>query len=284
MTTLNRSDKIFFSDTLREDYPEIYKELAAILSRHNIAVGILEGTYDYWCRDYMPVQVSRGEFVQFKYHPDYLKNLRRYETPTRVSAKLAREITGATVKVSSLIADGGNFTFAGIWNEEGFTPVVIMTEKIFAENSGVAKENVTEELRALFPGYKLLFLPWDREDICGHTDGIVRYLGNNRLLVNLNVYPDDIAATMRERLESCFELVDLELDFYDDDSWAYINMIQTESVIIVPGLGLPSDAQVLNQIKRLFPDYEDRVYQVPMSSVIKKYGGASNCLSWTFVD
>ena len=283
MTNPKRPDNIFFSDTFRKDYPGIYNELAAILSRHNIAAGILDGTYDYWCRDYMPVQVARGEFVQFKYHPDYLKNLRRYETPTCVTAELSKRITGNSVKVSSLIADGGNFTFAGIDNEQGFTPVVIMTEKIFVENRAIAKENVIEELHALFPGYKLLFLPWDREDICGHTDGIVRYLGNNRLLVNLNVYPDDIAATMREILESCFEVIDLKLSSYTDDSWAYVNMIQTDRVIIVPGLGLPYDVQALSQIKELFPDYEERVYQVQMSSVIKKYGGALNCLSWTFV-
>lgn len=278
-------DHIFVSDTLLKDYPSIYNELTKILTRHNISHGILDHTADYWCRDYMPVQVYDNEWIQFRYHPDYLKGQRHYETPTEVSLRLAERLTGAHIRQSSLIADGGNFTFATHREGDKTTPVVIMTDKIFLENPELTRDAITAQLQTLLPRHKFLFLPWDNndeKDPYGHTDGIVHPIGENRLLVNLHIYPKSIARKMREILESYFELVDLELSYYPINSWAYINMIQTRDVIIVPGLGLKSDMEAFQQICRLFPQYEGHIYQIPMGQITPKYGGALNCLSWSF--
>lgn len=256
--------------------------MSEILSHHNVRHGVLKGTADYWCRDYMPIQVDYDKFVQFRYHPDYLNKYRDYETPTEVSVKLAKKLTSASIEISPIIADGGNFTFASIKRGRGLTPVLVMTEKVFFENYEEAGENIVNQLEQLFPKHKLLFLPWDRCDVCGHTDGILHAVGLNKVLVNLKIYPDNIATRMREILESCFKVIDLELSDYHEYSWAYINMIHTKDVIIVPGLGLPTDIEAINHIKRLFPQYKDRIYQVQIPSIVKKYGGALNCLSWSF--
>ena len=69
-------------------------------------------------------------------------------------------------------------------------------------------------------------------------------------------------------------MIDLKLSDYHDMSWAYINMIHTQNVIIVPGLGIPTDKEALQHIKELFPDYQDRIYQVQMPSIVKRGGGA----------
>ena len=69
-------DYVFFSENLKRYYPKVYNELTEILSKHDMHYGVLKGTADYWCRDYMPVQVDGNSFVQFKYHPDYLEGLR----------------------------------------------------------------------------------------------------------------------------------------------------------------------------------------------------------------
>lgn len=277
-------DYVFFSENLKRYYPKVYHELDNILSRHQVFHDVLKDTADYWCRDYMPVQVLGNNFVQFRYHPDYLEGLRDYETSTTVSVGLAEKLNlfPINIKVSPIVADGGNFTFATIKKGRGFTPVVIMTEKIFIENPDMGRDNIISQLESLFPNYKLLFLPWDREDVCGHTDGIVHAVGNNKLLVNLNVYPDDMAIKMRTILESYFKVIDLELSDYHDMSWAYINMIQTHNVIIIPGLGTSTDEEALIHIRKLFPEYKDRIYQVQMPSIVKKGGGALNCLSWSF--
>lgn len=274
---------VFFSENLKRYYPKLYRILTEILSKHKVCHGILKGTADYWCRDYMPVQVCGSSFVQFRYHPDYLEGLRDYETPTDVSIELTKTLLpDSLISVSSIIADGGNFTFGVIKKGQGYTPVVVMTEKIFIENSGVGRKKLVSELEKLFPNHEFLFLPWDRSDTCGHTDGILHAVGSNKVLVNLNVYPDDIAAEMRRILESRFKVIDLELSDYHDMSWAYINIIHTQNVIIVPGLGLPTDKEAMMHIKKLFPEYEERIYQVLMPSLVRRGGGALNCLSWTF--
>lgn len=229
----------------------------------------------------MPVVSDHNNLVQFRYHPDYLEGRREYETPTEVAADLAAKITRRDIRFSSIVADGGNFTFGTIKTRR-LTPILVMTEKIFAENPDMDRNEIISELSSCFPGHKFIFLPWDRGDVCGHTDGILHAVGNNKVLVNLKVYPDDIAAKMRNRLESCFKVIDLELSDYHKLSWAYINMLHTPKVIIVPGLGLPTDEEALRQIKKLFPEYEDRIYQVQMPSFVKRGGGALNCLSWDY--
>ncbi len=276
-------DYVYFSDNLKSYYPKIYNELTEILSKHEVCHGLLHRTADYWCRDYMPVQVCGSSFVQFQYHPDYLDGLRKYETRTGVSTKLAMEkIPNPLITTSPIVADGGNFTFGAIKEGRGYTPVAIMTEKVFVENPNMTREDIVIQLERLFPNHRFLFLPWDKNDTCGHTDGIIHAVGNNKVLVNLNVYPDDIAAKMRSILESCFKVIDLELSNYHDMSWAYINMIHTKEVIIIPGLGLSTDEEALKHIQKLFPEYKDRIYQVQMPSIVKRGGGALNCLSWTF--
>jgi len=70
--------------------------------------------------------------------------------------------------------------------------------------------------------------------ICGHTDGIVHNIGDGKILVNLKVYPQKIEREMRRRLNDIFVVVDLKLSKYYENSWAYINMLQTRDIIIVP--------------------------------------------------
>lgn len=53
-------------------------------------------------------------------------------------------------------------------------------------------------------------------------------------------------------------------------------MLQTRDIIIVPGLGLPTDGEALEQIKELYPSYEGRIYQINMAPIVKKWGGALN--------
>ncbi len=275
------ANHVYFTSELKRYYPIVYHELDEILSRHDVEHGLLKGTADYWCRDFMPVQAYGGAFVQFRYHPDYLKEERKYETPTDVSVKLAKTLTQSSVTGSSIVADGGNFTVVPVRNGMSVKPVVVMTEKVFFENPNMGRNKTCSQLKGLFPKHDFVFLPWDRKDTCGHTDGILHAVGNNRILVNLVPYPEEIAERMRKILSAYFEVIDLKLSAYPDNSWAYINMIHTENVIIVPGLGLPTDKEAMIQIKKLFPEYDGRIYQVQIPSIVKK-GGALNCISWSF--
>ena len=107
MITEQDKNKVYFSNLLALSYPSIWKEICEVLAMYNYQAGRLTYTKDYWCRDFMPVQVGSDEFVQFRYDPDYLADLRKYKTNPDDTLK---HFTDASIKVSksNLIVDGGN--------------------------------------------------------------------------------------------------------------------------------------------------------------------------------
>ena len=285
MVTEQYKDDIYFSSLFAWHYTNVYKEISDILVYHHIEHGTLLHTKDYWCRDYMPIQWGFKSYIQFRYEPDYLKDKPQYKTNIiPVLKAMSRDMD---ITQSPLIVDGGNVVVCEANSKwigscmRGRKPIVIMTEKVFQENSQIDQSEVLAILKENFYGADIVFLPWDKYDICGHTDGIIHNIGDGKILVNLKVYPPEIEREMRRRLSDDFAVIDLKLSKYDENSWAYINMLQTRDVIIIPGLGLPTDGEALSQIKELHPSYDGRIYQINIAPIIKKWGGALNCLSWT---
>ena len=64
-------------------------------------------------------------------------------------------------------------------------------------------------------------------------------------------------------------------------NWAYINFLQTEKDIFVPGLGIEEDQMAIEQIQKFYPGYNVRL--VPDCLNIIKDGGALNCVSWNIL-
>ena len=188
-----------------------------------------------------------------------------------------------------IILDGGNLVFCKGYEGHEETAFVVMTEKVLAENPRLCKEQIEMLFKDVFqePNLVIVWLPWDKEDTFGHTDGIVRYVGYNRLgrskvLVNLELYDEEIAEQMYDALSEHFDVIELKLSEFGDLSWAYINCLQTQDFIIIPGIGNTiTDAEALKQYKELFPEYKDNIYQVQMRAFIEEHGGALNCLTWT---
>ena len=81
---------------------------------------------------------------------------------------------------SPLVIDGGNVVVCEVNSEEPYMkdwkPIIVMTEKVFQENSQIAREEVIAILKENFYGAEIVFLPWDKSDVCGHTDGIIHML------------------------------------------------------------------------------------------------------------
>ena len=113
----NQKNKVYFSNLLALNYPSIWKEICNVLSIYGYSAGRLTYTKDYWCRDFMPIQVGSNEFVQFQYDPDYLTDLRKYKTNPNDTVK---HITDFTPKISKskLLVDGGNIVVCNNINEE----------------------------------------------------------------------------------------------------------------------------------------------------------------------
>ena len=268
------TDTVFFSDLLPERCPVLYQSLDKVLKGNNIDHRLLKNTKDIWCRDYMPIQTKEKRFVFYKYNPDYLL-LTKYNQRSITDVNLVVNIgclrkDGEVIDLD-LVIDGGNVVRCD--NK------VIMTEKVFYENKDKSRNEIQQLLEEAFQ-CNIIFLPWDREEFMGHSDGIVHYAGDNRVLMT-NYADFDTKKTRQflKILEKHMEVIPLSYDvrLRHKRSWAYINFLQIGKLIFVPQLGMPEDEQALQQIADAMPHC--KVIGIPALEAVRK-GGALNCISW----
>lgn len=268
MITDFQTSTVFFSEWLQKDFPRTFGEIVAILNNSGVQYETLKETKDYWCRDYMPIPLGDGSFLQYKYNPDYLRdNHREYISNPEDVCKRAGIIPD---KKTDLIIDGGNVIRCD--------DAVIMTEKVLFENPG---REIVPELEPLL-GCKIILLPWDRNERYGHADGIVRYIGEGRVLMtNYWDYDPVIADKIYGILSDFFQVERLQYSgtHHHKNSWAYINWLQTRDIIIVPSYGEHEDDEAVSQIESAMPQYSGKVFQVRFNG-ITRFGGGVNCVSW----
>ena len=290
--TEKEKSKVVFSSLLPSHYPKLYDDLSKILWAYYGGFGTVTNTKDYWVRDFMPIQLKENLFVKYIYNPDYLQDKKKYITDVDKVINRCPFVMDCEFINIPLVIDGGNMVFCKGRRNIIDTEYVVMTEKMLAENPSFSRQQIETILKAAFqnPDLTLVWLPWDKEDTFGHTDGIVRYVGISesgkpKVLVNLEVYDDAIANRMYDILTQHFEVVEIKLSEYDELSWAYINSLQTQEFIIVPGIGNSlTDEEAMSQYKELFPQYKDNIYMVQMRDFIAENGGALNCLTWTLYE
>ena len=276
MITDNHTNTVYFSGLLPEKCPILNTHIKEALGRRGIPFAYLSGTKDIWCRDFMPVQIEEGRFVFYKYTPNYLQDKRwlRFQTdPVAVFKNEANKLQSYLDKsiAIDLVVDGGNVVKCG--------DTIVMTEKVFAENKDKTRSEVERILCEAFQ-CDIIFLPWDKEEIYGHGDGIVHYAGHNKvLLTNYNDFSPYYYRRFCKALEKHFEVIPLKYHAKRKHarSWAYINFLQVGNLILVPQLGLEEDKQALDQIGNALPDCE--VVGAPALEAVRR-GGALNCISW----
>ena len=266
------SRAVFFSDLLPQKCPILYKSIANELGKENIHYGLLKNTKDIWCRDYMPIQTDSNRFVLYKYQPDYLQTPYYKRTITDVKAIESIEtiLHGQVVELD-LVLDGGNVVKCG--NK------VVMTEKVYYENKDKSRIQIRSLLEKAFQR-DIVFIPWDKEEILGHSDGVIHYIGDNRILItNYYDYDIDYYNQFKGILDKYFEVITLSYNVKQKHqrSWAYINFLTMGNVLFVPQLGIPEDKQALQQISNILPNF--KVIGVPALEAVRR-GGALNCISW----
>ena len=218
-------------------------------------------------RDFMPIQVRADRFVQFRYAPDYLSRLPIYRAdPEPCTAPLNLPLTH-----SDILLDGGNVI--------RLANCILLSDRVLRDNPVYSPLQLVAELERLLETEVVIF-PSDPYERTGHADGMVRYVGGNRLLINH--YADFDPALLRKlrcALSPRFDLVELHFgtDRFLDLSWAYLNFLHIGRLCFVPQLGITTDALALRQIAEII--HLD-VIPVPARSVVK-LGGGLNCISWT---
>lgn len=265
LITDRETNKVYFSQLIKNF--TCYNSIIEKLDKYNIVHDTLSFTKDYWVRDFMPIQITEKNFIQYKYQPDYLKNNQKYISNPKECCKY--------LKIKSnyidIILDGGNIIKC--FNK------IIMTDKVFVENTNHSKLELTNQLENTF-NCEIIIIPWDKTDIYGHADGMVRYITDNTILLNnYNNYNKTLRNRILKILEKHFNIKELSYNTSKPSiyNWIYINYLQVSNLILLPMLGIDEDQQALEQFSIIFPTLQ--IEQINVSE-IAPLGGALNCISW----
>lgn len=279
MITDKETNFVYFSSLIKknEKYLPFWKRLEPILIENKIWFGFIENTRDIWCRDYMPIQKDTNDFIQFEFFPDYLlepKYIAKLTIPseTKIIDKINKE-------KSKLIIDGGNIIKS--------KTTAILTEKIIKENSNLEPKTVISRLKQELGVENIVLIPKQPDDYTGHADGMIRFVDENKLIVNNYKNESD---TWRKRMDKALEKTGLNIIPYPCEETdekneggeftakgIYINFAQIGNVILFPQFGLKTDKIALKKTKELYPECN----VIPINSnEIADEGGVLNCISW----
>lgn len=228
-----------------------------------------------WIRDYAPIQVGRGRFVQFRYSPDYLGGQERYITPPSVFRGLP-EIRH--LRESDIVLDGGNVVR---WNDQA-----ILTDKVFRENPTIPPRKLRKELSGLLAVEKLIIIPQEPGDVLGHADGVVRFVDERNVLVNdysaVNpAYGRQLMALLKRHRLECVRAPYVPEVFARNGipsaHGCYVNFLKTDRVLVAPIFRRAEDQAALKLLEKTFAP----IPIVPLDCRrLARSGGVLNCVSW----
>ena len=270
---------VYLADKLQDDYPDFWRRFIALLNEMDICWKLIPGTCDIWARDFMPIQLSYGEFLRYRYEPDYLLN--EEDRATITNPVMVSESLGIKCRESKYRLDGGNVTLCGDY--------VVMTNKVFAENGmNDYNEDFVIFLEESFQR-KVIIIPWhcinpddENADVYGHSDGFIHWCGGNKVLMSNHRDTDpEEAAKIKHIMEAKgFDVKEMLFDVKSpnpDWNWAYINYLQVGKKIVMPAFGIQEDRQALKYVQDNNPGCEIR--QIRMRDIAAR-GGALHCITW----
>ena len=236
----------------------------------------------YWCRDYMPVLVSEdGIYAGYEFSPDYLVESVTYRKCITPQDQACQGVDVNVPLDMGIVFDGGNYVRCG--------DKVVMTDKIFMENPSWRASELLNHLEVVLKA-EIVLLPWDMADFCGHSDGMVAYLGDDKILLNgcwekkYKKFHARLLKILKGRFEHV-EVLSLGCEKEDCNSWCYLNYLKLPGLILLPCLSenadCESDLTAMREFTRLFPDHIIKpIYALPL---IKK-GGALHCVTWEWYE
>ena len=271
------TNRIYFSSLLPGRYPKLWEQLSEILRNHRIPTRLIDGTRDVWARDYCPIQLGPQQFIKFRYCPDYLKDeFEHLVTPGTVCRQF--QDLGACRR-STIILDGGNVVAA--------KNRVILTAKIYRENPRYERFQLWLKLTECFQVDHCLVVPKEAGDAIGHSDGVVRFLDEDTVVVN-DYSKVDPAYGKRLRGILAKEGLRIEKIPHFREDWAkdgipsavgnYVNFLRVGNLIIVPAYKARQDHWACKTLERLCP----KATVVPLlCKDLARAGGVLNCVAWT---
>ncbi|MCK9206402.1 MAG: agmatine deiminase family protein [Salinivirgaceae bacterium] len=269
------TNTIYFSELLKTDsrFSETSEQIISTLETYGAKIKFLPDTKDIWARDYMPIQINVKKFIEYRYDPDYLQGNWKDTRDIKTYPDIVCESLKLKTEKSDLIMDGGNFVKS--------SDCIILTDKIVKENRHTySKTELIKKLHETFEVDKVVLIPWDKLDPYGHSDGMIRFIDNKRVLINHFYINDSILQYRLKQAGLKSEPLDFKKKTNDKLNWAYINFLQTKDLILLPKFDIEEDFEAYQQIETHYPDYKGRIAQVEMTKIVEKEG-ALNCITWT---
>jgi agmatine deiminase len=268
---------LYLADTLLKNYPDFYKRFERVLHDCKIEYALLPNTKDIWAVDYMPIQVESNKFVRFVYNPSYLRTKALRKTISDVD-EICKEIGIEAIK-TDIIIDGGNLT--------RWTNKVIMTDRVFKDNPSYERKQLIKDLHELLQVDKIYFVPEQPGDFTGHSDGMVRFVDENTVVVN--DYSREIG-WFKSALEIALhnaglDCIKIPYSVYsnktnDQANGCYINYLQMKDIVIVPTFGMKEDDDAVKQLELFF---NGQTVTTVESNEIADEGGVLNCVTWNIL-
>ena len=272
-----KTNRVYFSSLMPGRYPKLWEQLSEILRRHGIPTRLIQETRDIWAKDYCPVQVEPEQFVRFRYYPDYLRDGGKHlVTPGTVSRQF--EDLG-TCRRSTIVLDGGNVVVA--------KHRVILTEKIYRENPRYERSRLRSKLAECCQVDHCIVVPKEAGDAIGHSDGVVRFLDEDLVVVNDYSRVDPaygkrlcgVLAKEGLRIEKLPHFrEDRMVDGIPSAVGNYVNFFRVGNLIVVPAYKARQDDRACKSLERLCP----KATVVPLfCKNLARAGGVLNCIAYT---
>jgi len=278
MITGKNTNLVYFSNLLQTDdrFSVACSRIIHILYKFGVKPKFLNSTNDIWCRDFMPIQVDRDKFVQFRYEPSYLIKDLEHQSDTRIVCKN----NNINPKFTKINLDGGNLV--------NWTDRAIVTDRIFQENPEYSdKSKLITEIENLLE-VELIVIPQINSDITGHADGMVRFVDKSTLIGNsLNdefvYWKKGMTKILKDHN---IEYLDVPFFEHKDNEHpetsigVYVNFLEIGQLILLPIFEIKGnhDKEVIDLFNKIYPDRKI----VPINiNEIGIFGGLLNCISWT---
>lgn len=278
MITGNNTNLVYFSNLLQNDdrFSVACSRIIHILDKYRIKSKFLHSTKDIWCRDYMPVQIDREKFVQFRYEPSYLIEDLEHQSDTKTVCK----VNNLSPEFTKINLDGGNVVN---WSDRA-----IVTDRIFRENPEYSdKSKLITEIEKLLE-VELIVIPQINSDITGHADGMVRFLDKSTLVGNsltqeFVYWRKGMTKILRDHN---IEYIDVPFFEHKDKKYpdsaiaVYVNFLEIGQLILLPIFDIEGnhDKEVYDLFRVAYPD---RIIETININEIAFNGGLLNCISWT---
>jgi len=284
----NESFLVCMTNQLALRYPEVYWPIRINLEARGIEVKTVYRTENIWIRDYFPIQIN-GEYFRFRH-----KTSKKFP-----QLDISNEPwTGvfAPIRCLPYFIDGGNIV-------QGYGKV-ILTEKVIQDN----ESGIVNILEKLFES-EIIIVPIEPGDPLGHSDGVVRFIDKNHVLVNdyfkiaqkdknFYAYQTKLEAVLNKHGLIAYEIPNA----YDQWNWKmsekefrqffpradeynpafgyYINYLKVSNVLFLPAMKIARDVEAYNAIKTHFSECD--IIMIDCSRLSFE-GGLIHCVTWNGV-